>query len=451
MKDTRVRNHELSIPTLRVLLLAAFMLCNSLAFAQPYIHERSFGTAGTGPGQFGQITAVDQDSEGNYVILDGYVGEFQVCSDNGICTEYETAAKIANEHGNQWGLAVNSQDQVFITDQMGKVERCNPGEVCEVILTEYDGLPLYPWGIAIDSQDRIYIADVNYARILVCDANANCSSFGTWGSELGEFSNPYGLAITPDDRVLVVDSGNLRVQICDHVGNCEDAGYDNTYNYYGAYGQGMALLPSGTMISTGYGYAHVNACTPGGACRLISRYDYYNSGYLQSPAAVLVNENKRLVIGDYGALHFLRPNITINPGINDAWVEAGILSQGLLVSVFEKIPLVFIAWFTYEATRPSGLPSPEIGEWGHRWITLQGGYQGNVATLGIYLTEGGAFEDKTTIPDDAKKIGEATLTVHDCHNATLVYNIEGTSFQGTKKLTRVAYDNVPTCEILSGD
>ena len=211
------------------------------------------------------------------------------------------------------------------------------------------------------------------------------------------------------------------------------------------------VLPSDTMVTTGYGYSHVNACTPGGACRLVVKYDYYNANYLISPAAIIVNENNRLVIGDYGAVHFLAPNVTVNPGINDAWIEPGVPGQGLLVSVFESIPLMFVAWFTYEATRPVGFPDPEIGEWGHRWVTMQGGYSGNVANLDIFLTQGGEFESKTTTPDDAVRIGDATLTLHNCNSATLAYRIDGTQYQGTKNLVRIVGDNVPNCEILSGN
>lgn len=435
----------------------SFLLLHSTAFAQPYVYERSFGTAGEGPGQFGQITAIDQDSQGNYIVLDGYAGEFQVCSDVGVCTEHDTLAKAANEHGNQWGLAVNSMDEIFITNQFGNVEKCTRDGECTIFLTEHADLGISPWGIAIDQQDRVYISDTNYGRIIVCSATGSCSSFGTWGEGLGEFTNPYGLAINSKGQVVILDGYNTRIQACDHTGNCEYTTYSNRDNYYyGGYGQGVALLPSDTMITTGYGYSHVNACTPGGPCRIVVQYDYNNANYLQSPAGVMV-DGDRLVIGDYGAVHILAPNITINPGINDAWVEAAppgqplpLPGQGLLVSVFEHIPMVFIAWFTYETERPTGLPPAEIGEWGHRWITMQGGYSGNVANLTMYLTAGGVFENGS-LPPTTESIGTATLTVHDCYRATLVYSTYDNRFQGSKNLARIVSDNVPNCEIMTGN
>lgn len=452
MKDAEVSNGRGSGLVARWLVTSILLLALSTAFAQPYVYERSFGTYGTEAGQFQQISALDQDSQGNYVILDSYAGEFQVCTGSGVCTQHDTAAKIAQQHGSQWGLAVTSQDEVFITNTNGNVEKCSLAGNCEIFLDEYDGTAISPAGIAIDANDRIYIADLSYARILVCNPAGSCSSFGSWGTEIGQFYYPYAIAVNAAGQVVIADSGNYSVQVCDYMGHCELTGYENANFYYGGYGQGFTLLPSGTMLATGYGYGypHVNACTPIGACRVVGHYDGSNPGYLQSPSGILVNQEGRLVVGDYGAVHFLRPNPTINPGINDAWIEQGIPGQGLLLSVFERSSTVFMAWFTYDATRPSGFEAAEIGEWGHRWVTLQGGYSGKVAHLGIYLTEGGVFESANPPPDDAVEIGEATLTLNSCYSATLDYVIHGTNYQGTKNLVRITGDNVSNCQVLSG-
>lgn len=439
------------------IIISTFLLpVHSAAFGQPYIFERSFGTIGTGPGQFEQITALAQDSHGNYIILDGSAGEYQICTHDGVCTEHDTVAKVEGQLGGQAGLAINSKDEIFITNQYyGKVEKCLPGGSCEVFLTEHDGLGIQPGAIAIDAHDRIYITDENSGRghIIVCDSAGSCSSFGSWGSNLGQFSDPCGLAINSRGQVVIFDSSNPRIQTCDHQGNCEYASYDHSYYSYCGLndGQGIALMPSDTMIITGNGEPDVGACTLGGACRKVAWYNYSDGTFNpDNPASVMVTNNDRLVIGGYGAVHFLAPNVSVNPGINDAWIEPGVPGQGLLISVFEDIKVMFVAWFTYEATRPAGFPEPEIGEWGHRWITLQGSFSGDVANLNIYLTQGGEFESKTTQPDDAVKIGEATLTLHNCYSATLIYNIDGTDFQGTKNLVRIVADNVPNCQILSG-
>jgi len=433
------------------LIFISILLTPIPALAQPFVYVKSFGSVGSGPGKFQQVSDLDQDSHGHYVVLDGYLGKFQICSSTGVCTEHDTAARIADQYGNQLGLAVNSKDEIFITNLFGDVEKCTHDGVCEGFIGEYDGTFISSWGIAIDPQDRVYIADTNFGRIIVCDSGGSCSAFGSYGSEVGQFNSPSGLAINAQGKVVIADAGNERVQICDHLGNCELSGYSNPdFFSSGSYGQGLALLPSSTMFMTGYGVAQIYSCTSRGVCRTVALSNYNNPGFLQSPQGIMVDDAGQLVIGDYGKVHFMAPNVTINPGIADAWIEAGLSGQGLLVSVFENIPLVFIAWFTYETTRPAGFPPPVIGEWGHRWVTLQGGYSGNVANLDIYLTQGGVFESPTPSPASAEKIGTATLTLNSCYSATLVYNITSTGLQGTKHLSRVVNDNVSNCEILSG-
>jgi len=137
---------------------------------------------------------------------------------------------------------------------------------------------------------------------------------------------------------------------------------------------------------------------------------------------------------------------TINAGMNDAWYNVATPGQGFLVTVFEETGLVFLAWFTYDVERPPEDYAAILGEPGHRWVTAQGPFEGDTATLDVTITSGGVFDSSEPAVENAPG-GTMTVTWHDCSNATLTYDIP-TAGQGEIPLVRIVDDNVALCESL---
>ena len=140
------------------------------------IPERTIGGVnGRGPGEFGFVTDVVQDSKGNY-----YISEYG---------DYDRIQKFSpdGEYVYEWG-------------QHGT----EPGEF------------LRPQGLAIDSQDRLWIADASNHRIQVFDVSGDEPVFvkmiGSHGSALGQFSYPYQVDISDDGSLTVGEFGNHRIQ-----------------------------------------------------------------------------------------------------------------------------------------------------------------------------------------------------------------------------------------------
>ena len=129
------------------------------------------GTMGNGPGEFGLVTDVAEDSQGNI-----YVGEYG---------EYDRIQKF-------------SEEGKFLLQWGGHGEA--PGQFVR------------PQSIVIDRQDRIWVADACNHRIQVFDTEGKLLWFwGTPGDQPGELDYPYDLVVD-DHAVYVVEYGNHRVQ-----------------------------------------------------------------------------------------------------------------------------------------------------------------------------------------------------------------------------------------------
>jgi len=148
---------------------------------------------------------------------------------------------------------------------------------------------------------------------------------------------------------------------------------------------------------------------------------------------------------DYAAGEF-----QINPGINDAWYSPATSGQGFLITVFPEIKQMFLAWFTFDTDRPPGNVSAILGDPGHRWLTAQGPYDGTMANLTIYLTEGGVFNAAQPAAT-SNPAGEGTLTIEfaDCSEGLVSYEIKSLGISGVIPIQRVSLDNIALCETLS--
>jgi beta-glucanase (GH16 family) len=145
------------------------------------------------------------------------------------------------------------------------------------------------------------------------------------------------------------------------------------------------------------------------------------------------------------------PIFSINPGLNDAWFNPATNGQGFLLSVFPVAKLMFLAWFTYDTERPAGDTQTTLGDPGHRWLTAQGPYDGNTASLTIYSTEGGVFDSPEPVATtDPEGVGLMTVEFSDCRQGVITYEFSSPGISGEIPIQRVANDNVAFCEALSG-
>ena len=117
-----------------------------------------------------------------------------------------------------WGVATHSSGCVYVADG---------GNGCVKVFTEEgqflrkfgkwgrgDGELGYPVYLAIDSDDTVYVTDWNNNRVSMFTCQGQfLRSFGSRGTAPGQFTEPRGIAVDRDGLVYVSDYSNKRVQI----------------------------------------------------------------------------------------------------------------------------------------------------------------------------------------------------------------------------------------------
>jgi hypothetical protein len=205
-----------------------------------------------------------------------------------------------------------------------------------------------------------------------------------------------------------------------------------------------------------WGNSNLHEC--GGLMRLLDNIDDGDSGPGAGSAAV-PDVGGEVDLHDNGVgCNSIRQillgidRFKINPGLNDVWFDPETSGQGFLITVLPDAETIFLAWFTFDTVRPPEGTEAHLGDAGHRWLTAQGGYSRNEASLAVFLTKGGVFDSDEPTPEiGSMPIGLITIFWDDCENARLYYSLTGLGEQGWIDIRRVVDDNVALCEALSSD
>jgi ELWxxDGT repeat protein len=122
------------------------------------------------------------------------------------------------------GMAVDSSGNVYVSDRNN--HRIQKFTSSGTFITKWgsngsgDGQFAYPYGVAVDGSNYVYVADSSNNRVQKFDSDGNfITKWGSYGTGDGQFSTPYGIAADGSGNVYVADYGNNRVQKFDWGGN----------------------------------------------------------------------------------------------------------------------------------------------------------------------------------------------------------------------------------------
>lgn len=136
---------------------------------------------------------------------------------NGVAvTSWGTAGTGDGQFRFARGLGVSST-QVFVADgNNNRIQRFSPTGTFQTkwgISQNGDGEFAGPNDVAQDSAGNIYVVDTNNSRVQKFNSSGRLlTKWGTEGTGDGQFNNPLGIGVDSTDTVWVMDTGNNRVQ-----------------------------------------------------------------------------------------------------------------------------------------------------------------------------------------------------------------------------------------------
>ena len=228
---------------------------------------RSFGSGGSGHGQFSLPYGVAIDDDGNILVADGTNHRIQkFSSDERFITAVGTRGSGQLQFNTPVGIKVNPQTKrVYVADQGNhRVQVLQPDltfffsfsshgngprqltHPCDVAFDNVNNVYVTDWSngriqvfsengeflrqigrkgtgqgelrdpamITIDNEEKIYVTENSNNRVSVFTSDGGyLTSFGSKGNGPQQFQNPHGIAVDKSGMVYVCDSGNNRVQI----------------------------------------------------------------------------------------------------------------------------------------------------------------------------------------------------------------------------------------------
>jgi DNA-binding beta-propeller fold protein YncE len=212
------------------------------------IFELSWGTSGTGNGEFEFPYDIAVDASSNVYVVDSYNHRVQKFdSDGNYLTQWGTNGSGNGQFESPDGVAVDDSGNVYVVDAGNhRIQKfTNTGTYLTQWGTNGSGNSQFdsPAGIAVDASGNVYVVDTyNYRIQKFTDTGTYLTQWGTNGSGNGQFDSPSGVAVDASGNVYTTESGNHRVQKFDSTGT-----YLTQWGTNGS-GDGQFEYPNGIAV-----------------------------------------------------------------------------------------------------------------------------------------------------------------------------------------------------------
>ena len=164
------------------------------------------------------VRTIDQGGKEYRLPVKGLTAELVCCSDNAII-ECQVRWEGEGKYEIQYQPATRGRHQLHIRIN-GKSIKDSPYTVVARPPLQSLGKPVRtirnlqsPWGIATDSKERIVVAESSANCISILTQQGHkILSFGSKGTDNGQFNSPHGITVDSNDNIFVVNKDNHRIQ-----------------------------------------------------------------------------------------------------------------------------------------------------------------------------------------------------------------------------------------------
>ena len=185
----------------------------------------SWGSQGTGPGQFTNPRGLAVDKEGRVYVADSNNHRIQVFDANGqFITQWGGQGAGPGQFQEPWGVAVDQDGNVYVADTWNhRIQKFDSkGKFLlqwgtfgntQGSITGQENVFYGPRDIAIDAAGDLYVTDTGNKRVMKFSPEGRfLGQWGGFGFQSGQFHEPVGIDIDADGNIYVADTWNRRVQ-----------------------------------------------------------------------------------------------------------------------------------------------------------------------------------------------------------------------------------------------
>jgi sugar lactone lactonase YvrE len=185
---------------------------------EPPTYTSSFGTSGSGNGQFEEPAGIAIDAKGNIWVADENHYKVQKFNSAG---EYQSSFGSSGSGNGQFSrptdIAIDAKGNLWVTDASNdRIEEFNEkGEFLKAVGSTGSGNGQFngPEAIAIDAKGNLWVGDTYNHRLQELNEKGEfIKVVSSYGTGAGQMIEPTGIDIGPAGNVWVADWGNNRVE-----------------------------------------------------------------------------------------------------------------------------------------------------------------------------------------------------------------------------------------------